>query len=30
MRTALEELLEVEMTEALGVEKSERVAGRLG
>src|ERR1700756_666605 len=30
MRTALQEVLEVEMTEALGAEKSERTAGRLG
>ena len=30
MRTALEEVLEVEMTEALGAEKSERTTGRLG
>jgi transposase-like protein len=30
MRTALEEVLEVEMTEALGAEKSERTRGRLG
>jgi transposase-like protein len=30
MRTALEEVLEVEMTEALGAEKSERTTSRLG
>jgi hypothetical protein len=30
MRTALQEVLEVEMTEALGAEKGERTAGRLG
>ena len=30
VRTALEEVLEVEMTEALGAEKSERTTGRLG
>ena len=30
VRTALQEVLEVEMTEALGAEKSERTAGRLG
>ena len=30
VRTALEEVLEAEMTEALGAEKSERTAGRLG
>src|SRR6516162_9541285 len=30
MRTALEEVLEVEMTEALVAEKSERTTGRLG
>src|SRR5947208_1063075 len=30
MRTALQEVLEAEMTEALGAEKSERAAGRLG
>jgi transposase-like protein len=30
MRTALQEVLEVEMTEALGAEKSERTAVRLG
>src|SRR5271163_4262784 len=30
MQTALEEVLEVQMTEALGAEKSERTAGRLG
>src|SRR5690349_8018384 len=30
MRTALEEVLEAEMTEALGAEKGERTAGRMG
>src|ERR1700746_3334264 len=30
VRTALQEVLEVEMTEALGVEKGERTAGRQG
>src|SRR5271169_329833 len=30
VRTALQEVLEVEMTEALGAEKSERTGGRLG
>jgi len=30
VRTALQEVLEVEMTQALGAEKSERTAGRLG
>ena len=30
VRTALQEVLEAEMTEALGAEKSERAAGRLG
>src|SRR6201984_553993 len=30
VRTALQEVLEAEMTEALGAEKSERTAGRLG
>ena len=30
VRTALQEVLEVEMAEALGAEKSERTAGRLG
>src|SRR5271165_7493556 len=30
VRTALQEVLEVEMTEALGAEKGERTAGRLG
>jgi transposase-like protein len=30
VRTALQEVLEVEMSEALGAEKSERTAGRLG
>jgi transposase-like protein len=30
MRTALQEVLEVEMAEALGVEKGERTPGRLG
>src|SRR6201982_170681 len=30
VRAALQEALEVEMTEALGAEKSERTAGRLG
>src|SRR6516165_8609541 len=30
MRTALQEVLEVEMAEALGAEKGERTAGRLG
>jgi hypothetical protein len=30
VRTALEEVLEAEMTEALGAEKGERTAGRLG
>ena len=30
VRTALQEMLEAEMTEALGAEKSERTAGRLG
>ena len=30
VRTALEELLEAEMTEALGAEKGERTAGRQG
>jgi Transposase, Mutator family len=30
VRTALQEVLEAEMTEALGPEKSERTAGRLG
>ena len=30
MRTALEEVLEAEMTEALGAEKGERTAGRQG
>src|SRR6201984_2459390 len=30
VRAALQEVLEVEMTEALGAEKSERTAGRLG
>src|SRR5262250_1500448 len=30
MRTALQEVLEVEMSEALGAEKGERTAGRLG
>ena len=30
VRTALQEVLEAEMTEALGAEKGERTAGRLG
>jgi putative transposase len=30
VRTALQEVLEAEMTEALGAEKAERTAGRLG
>src|SRR6202007_644118 len=30
VRTALQEVLEAEMTEALGAEKGERSAGRLG
>src|SRR5215831_15655927 len=30
MRTALQEVLEVEMAETLGAEKSERTVGRLG
>ena len=30
VRTALQEVLEVEMAEALGAEKGERTAGRLG
>jgi putative transposase len=30
MRTALQEMLEAEMTEALGAEKGERTAGRQG
>ena len=30
VRTALQEMLEAEMTEALGAEKGERTAGRLG
>ena len=30
VRTALQEVLEAEMTEALGAEKSERAVGRLG
>ena len=30
VRTALEEVLEAEMTEALGAEKGERTAGRMG
>ena len=30
VRTALQEVLEAEMTEALGAEKSERIAGRQG
>jgi transposase-like protein len=30
VQTALQEVLEVEMTETLGAEKSERTAGRLG
>ena len=30
VRTALQEVLEVEMMQALGAEKSERTAGRLG
>ena len=30
MRTALQEVLEAEMTEALGAQKSERTAGRIG
>src|ERR1700739_575126 len=30
VRTALQEVLEAEMTEALGAEKSERTAGRMG
>src|SRR5437762_13372733 len=30
VRTALQEVLEVEMTQALGAEKSERTVGRLG
>ena len=30
LRTALQEVLETEMTEALGAEKGERTAGRLG
>ena len=30
MRTALQEVLEAEMTEALGAEKGERAAGRQG
>jgi putative transposase len=30
VRTALEEVLEAEMTEALGAEKGERTPGRLG
>ena len=30
MRMALQEVLEAEMTEALGAEKGERTAGRLG
>ena len=30
VRTALQEVLEADMSEALGAEKSERTAGRLG
>jgi transposase-like protein len=30
MRAALQEVIEAEMTEALGAEKDERTAGRLG